>query len=241
MDNTKIGYANFESITALLITTSLWRIMYTIFRSLLPTKECEFSCRLVALLHGLTTAFLGINQCFYIDIPFYHPEWRTTYMQSFILALSAGYFIHDFIWCLQYDRNDKLMLAHHIYSVVFLVRILFKGISGAQTTCGLGAMELTNPFLQVRWFMRNEGLYPTLLFLTTETVFLIVYFILRMLLGTYFTWVIITHPKNDYEFVIFTLIIYLISWMFLLNIVQYVLQKYLNINVKWSSMEIEAD
>lgn len=233
----KNSHTNFESIVAVLVTASIWRLCYTAFTGLLRKKSPEYCSRIIAFLHGLITAFLGINQCFYVDIPFYHPEWRTTYMQSFILALSAGYFIHDLVWCLQYDSKDKLIISHHIYCVIFLTRILYNGVSGAQTTCGLGAMEFTNPLLQARWFIRSEGLYPSVLFLSAETVFLIIYLIIRIVLGTYFMWIIISHPKNDYEFIMFSIIIYVISWMFFVNIVRYVLNKYF---VKRKQTEIKV-
>lgn len=215
-----------ENIIKVIITTLAWRMCYILLCYMFSKKESEYSCRLVALIHGLVTAFFGIKQCFHDDIPFNHPEWKTTYTQSLILALSAGYFIHDLVWCLQFDLKDKLMIVHHIYCVIFLIRILFKGISGAQTTCGLGAMELTNPFLQARWFLRSEGIYPSLLFLSTETVFLVTYFIVRIVLGTSFMWILIQNPKNDLEFITFSLIIYVISWIFFVNILRYVIRKY---------------
>lgn len=223
---TETDYKNLEHLIAVTITTSAWRMCYMVLGHFFPKKTPEYYCRMVALIHGLLTAFLGVNQCLSADIPFYHPEWKTTNTQSFILAVSAGYFIHDLVWCIQFDAKDKLMIVHHIYCVIFLLRILFKGISGAQTTCGLGAMELTNPLLQARWFIRSGGIYPSLLFLSIETVFLITYFLIRIVLGTSFMWVIIRHPKNDIEFITFSIMIYVISWMFFFNIIRYLMSKY---------------
>lgn len=222
----ELDYPNYGVLIAIITTTSAFRFSYIALRLLLKKREPEYSSRIVAFFHGLVTAFFGINQCFYIDTPFYHPEWRTTYLQTFILVFSAGYFIHDLIWCLQYEREDKLMIVHHIYTVIFLLRILFKRVSGAQTTCGLGAMELTNPLLQARWFIRSAGLYPSLLFLTTETVFLLSFTFVRIVLGTYVMSIIIKQPKNDKEFVTSSIIIYVISWMFFINIIKYVKKKY---------------
>lgn len=222
----ELDYPSYGYFIAVVTTTSAFRFSYIALRRLFKKRDPEYSSRLVAFFHGLVTAFFGINQCFYIDTPFYHPEWRTTYLQTLILVFSAGYFIHDLIWCLQYAREDKLMIVHHIYTVIFLIRILFKKVSGAQTTCGLGAMELTNPLLQARWFIRSEGLYPSLLFLTTETVFLMSYVFVRIILGTYVMSIIIKHPKNDTDFIISSIIIYVISWIFFINIIKYVVNKY---------------
>ncbi|CAH2005941.1 unnamed protein product [Acanthoscelides obtectus] len=81
---------------------------------------------MISLLHGFVVAFIGINQCFMIDSPFDHPEWRTTYMQSFLMVASLGYFMHDLVWCFEYQSTDKLMIAHHMYSILALLRMLFK-------------------------------------------------------------------------------------------------------------------
>ncbi|CAG9818571.1 unnamed protein product [Phaedon cochleariae] len=183
---TNSGHINYESIFAVAVSSALWRLGYEATRYVLPKKNPEYSCRIISFVHGLVMAFIGINQCFMIDSPFDHPEWKTTYMQSFLMVTSLGYFVHDLAWCLQHQTEDRLMIAHHVYSVCALFRMLFKGYSGAQATCALGSMELTNPFLQARWFIRSEGMYPSVLFTSVETTFMIVFIAIRIVLGTYF-------------------------------------------------------
>lgn len=236
---TKNGYVNFESLTSVLISSTIWRFVYMISRRTFPKKSCEYGSRLTAFVHGLLVSFLGINECFHIDLPFYHPEWRTSYVQSFILVTSVGYFVHDLIWCMQYDRNDKLIIAHHIYSVVFLMRSLFKGVSGGQTTCGLGAMEVTNPLLQTRWLIHDHGLDPSPLFTCVEYMFLCIFFLVRIVLGTFVTGIVVNHPKNDLEFIISTLVLYVISWIFFVNIIKYVICKYSTGKVRGDIKQIE--
>ncbi|KAJ8968898.1 hypothetical protein NQ317_008835 [Molorchus minor] len=163
------------------------------------------------------------------DSPFAHPEWRTTYTQSFLMVVSLGYFIHDLEWIISYQREDKLMMAHHIYSVLALFRMLFKGYSGGQATCALGSMEITNPFLQARWFIRSEGMYPSILHTSVETTFMIVFFLVRILFGTYLMIIILKQPENDWDFIFLTLAIYLMSWIFFINMIKYVFVKYFGI------------
>nr|CAH7725458.1 unnamed protein product [Callosobruchus chinensis] len=182
----KNNHFNYESLFAVGLSAVFWRSSYILTKYLLPSKCDEYCCRIISLLHGFVVAFIGINQCFMIDSPFEHPEWRTSYMQSFLMVASLGYFMHDLVWCFEFQTSDKLMIAHHAYSIIALFRMLFKGYSGAQATCALGSMEITNPLLQARWFIRSEGLYPSVLFTSVETTFIITFVLVRIVLGTYY-------------------------------------------------------
>ncbi|XP_023019269.1 TLC domain-containing protein 5 [Leptinotarsa decemlineata] len=225
---TKNNHINYESITAVIVSSILWRLGYNAVRYFLPRKNPEYCCRIISFIHGLVIAFIGINQCFLIDNPFNHPEWRTSYIQSFLMVTSLGYFIHDLMWCLKHQRDDKLMIAHHIYSVCALFRMLFKGYSGAQATCALGSMEITNPFLQARWFIRSEGMYPSVLFSSVETTFMVVFVLVRIVLGTYYMVIIFKQPRNEWDFIFLSFTIYVMSWIFFISIAKYALKKYVS-------------
>ncbi|KAL1505549.1 hypothetical protein ABEB36_005091 [Hypothenemus hampei] len=220
------GYINYESPVSLFISFLFWRFLYLIFRYFFQNQSMEFSSRIVSFIHGFMSGFMGINQCFLLDSPFDHPEWKTNYVQSFILTMSIGYFLHDTWWTWMYDRKDKIMLCHHILCVFSLSRIIFKGYSGAQATCSLGCMELTNPFLQIRWFLTTAGRRSTAVFVSTEITFFVIFFLVRIVLGSYFLNVILRQPKNDWDFIFISLGIYIISWVFLLDMLKYVLRKY---------------
>ncbi|RZC41807.1 TRAM LAG1 CLN8 domain containing protein [Asbolus verrucosus] len=216
----------FDSWYAILLSAVIWSLTYQLATFLLPMKSREYCCRVISFWHGVVSAFVGINQCFLIDTPFDHPEWRTTSSQKFLMVCSLGYFIHDLIWCFLYQRESKLMIAHHVYSVFALQRMLYKNNSGAQATCALGSMEITNPMLQIRWFLRSEGYYPSTLFTSVELTFMLLFFLVRIVLGTYFLVVIAFQPKNDWDFRILSVTIYIMSWIFMLNISKYFVNKY---------------
>ncbi|EFA01982.1 TLC domain-containing protein 5 [Tribolium castaneum] len=216
----------YNSWYAITISTIIWAASYQLLRATLPSKNREYCCRVLSFLHGIITAFVGINQCFLIDTPFEHPEWRTTNSQRFLMVCSLGYFIHDLVWCFVYQRDSKLMLAHHLYSVCALRRMLYKNNSGAQATCALGSMEISNPMLQIRWFLRSEGYYPSNLYTSVEITFMIIFFLVRIVLGTYFLIVIAFQPKNDWDFRVLAVTIYAMSWMFMINITKYFVTKY---------------
>ncbi|CAH1099978.1 unnamed protein product [Psylliodes chrysocephalus] len=193
----KYEHINYESTIAVWASTIIWTCFYNFVRYLLP------------------------------DIPFTHPEWKTNYTQSFLMVFSLGYFIYDLIWMYLFElQQEKLMITHHIYCIVALFKMLFKGTSGAQATCALGSMEITNPFLQYRWFIRSEGMYPSALHSAMETTFYIIFFLVRIVLGSYYMVVILRQEHNDVDFIFLALAIYVISWMFQINIIKCILVKY---------------
>ncbi|XP_028130111.2 TLC domain-containing protein 5-like [Diabrotica virgifera virgifera] len=220
------GYLDFETPVAVAFFAGLCRFLYLLVSKIIPTKSPEYHCRVISFIHGFITAFVGINQCFLVDNPFYHPYWRTTYTQSILLAFSAGYFIHDLIWMLEHTRDERVFIAHHFYSAFTLVRILFKGTSGAQASCSLGILEITNPFLQMRWFLSSEGKDDTALFTSIEIMFFSVFLVIRIMVGGYLLKIVLTHPQNDWEFKFMSLSMYILSWVFFVNILQYIFGKF---------------
>lgn len=118
------------------------------------------------------------------------------------------------------------MLYHHVFCVLSLVRILFKGYSGAQATCSLGSMELTNPFLQARWFLRTAGLQSAPVFKSTEITFFLIFVFVRIILGSYYLIIILRQPKNDWDFLFMSIGIYVISWIFVWGMIKYIFKKY---------------
>lgn len=51
------------------------------------------------------------------------------------------------------------MLAHHIVSIFGFSYVLYAGMSGCELIAVLGGSEVSNPFLQTRWFMKETGKY----------------------------------------------------------------------------------
>lgn len=114
-----------DSWYSILISATSWTIIYHFTLKIIP-RDKEYCCRITSFLHGFITAFIGLNHCFSIDVPFYHPEWRTTKSQKCLMVFSLGYFIHDLIWMILYQRDSKLMICHHSYSIFALYRMLYR-------------------------------------------------------------------------------------------------------------------
>lgn len=209
---------------SILASACAWYLLYKLVRYVLPKYEPEFCNRLVTLTHGCTTGFVGLNQCFMDDL-FSDTQSQTSF-QKLLLIYSLGYFIFDLGWCLYFQSETKLMVAHHIFSCYALLRIVYKNYSGAQSTCALGCMEITNPLLQARWFIRTFGYHQSAVFTSVEVTFMLTFLIVRIIFGTVFAMMMVLHPENNLEFKMQSIVIYVISWMFLMNMVKYFSKKY---------------
>ncbi|KAG5866432.1 hypothetical protein JTB14_029683 [Gonioctena quinquepunctata] len=238
----KIGddHINVDLVLSVIVSTVLWRACYGATRYSLPKKNHEYCSRIIALIHGLVAVVLGCGQYISIDSPFEHLESPNSYVHNFTLVTSLGYFIHDLVWCLQYQAEDKMMVAHHIYSVCAMSRILFKGYSGALATCALGFMELTNPFLQARWFIRAEGMYPSRLYTVMELIFIIVFTAVRILFGTYYLIISLIYSRGEWDIIMIILTSYLVSWLFFIDIVKFVSGKYFSFR-KYDVFHVQDD
>lgn len=222
----------YESWTAINISFACWCGVYLLVSIIFADKDPEYRSRLVTVIHGTFSALQGTNQCFQDDWSFSEPDQTTSEFQAFLIVFSLGYFLQDLMWCLYYQTESNLMVAHHMYSCVALLRILRSQKTGGQTTCTLGALEITNPLLQARWFVRSHGMRDTNLFVAIEIAFLIMFLVVRIMVGSCICFFIMTTPRNSWEYKILTMVIYVISWMFMVNITKYFNMKYLQGNIE---------
>lgn len=218
----------YESWTAVYISFTCWCGLYLLASIIFSTKEPEYRSRLVTVIHGVFSAIQGTSQCFQDDWTFREPDKPTNSFQAFLIVFSLGYFMEDLVWCLYYQTESNLMVAHHVYSCIALLRILRSRKAGGQTTCTLGALEITNPLLQARWFIRSHGMRNSVLFIAVEITFILVFTIMRIIIGSVVCFLIVITPANDWEYKFLSGIIYIISWMFMINIVKYINIKYLH-------------
>lgn len=217
----------YESWTAVYISFTCWCGLYFVASVIFADRDPEYRSRIVTIIHGLFSAIQGTTQCFEDSWTFNEPDKPTNEYQAFLIVFSLGYFMEDLLWCLYYQTESNLMVAHHVYSCVALLRILRSQKSGGQTTCTLGALEITNPLLQARWFVRSHGMRDTVLFTAVEITFIVMFFLVRIVIGTVMCFFIIITPENDWEYKFLSGVIYVISWMFMINIGKYINMKYL--------------
>ncbi|KFV92598.1 Transmembrane protein 136, partial [Eurypyga helias] len=98
---------------ALQVTGSLaaWLCLYACFCAWNRHRSCEWSCRLVTLLHGVVvTCLSGYVALWDGPWPLTHAGSPNTPLQIHVLSLTLGYFIFDLGWCLYFQTEGDLML-----------------------------------------------------------------------------------------------------------------------------------
>ena len=139
--------------------------------------------------YGVLTHALVITRsveytAFFEIWPFDTMGYRNTYSQNLTLCLTAGYFIFEIAWCLYMRTEGILMLIHHGISITAMLMSLSTQFSASEVLLTTWGSELTNPFLQIRWFLRETKNYQTMFAYINDLIFFILFFIVRVLIGT---------------------------------------------------------
>ncbi|XP_042656519.1 TLC domain-containing protein 5 isoform X3 [Tyto alba] len=137
-----------------------WLALYAWFCHRCKRRSYEWSCRLVTLTHGILATCLSAYIGF-IDGPWplSHPGSPNTTLQVHVLCLSLGYFLFDLCWCVYFQTEGALMLAHHLVSILGITASLALGESATEVNAVIFGSEITNPLLQARWFLKEMGCY----------------------------------------------------------------------------------
>lgn len=69
-----------------------------------------------------------------------------------LMLWSWGYFAFDLVWCLAHG-SSCMILVHHLSALVAVNVYMGKRYAGCTFACTLALMEITNPFLQTRWYV----------------------------------------------------------------------------------------
>ncbi|XP_072449648.1 TLC domain-containing protein 5 isoform X2 [Chiloscyllium punctatum] len=212
----------------LLVTCSLifWVSLYLSFCQFNNQQHYEWNCRLVTLIHGVFivcfSAYVG-----FIDgpWPFTHPGSPNTELQTQVLCLSLGYFIFDMCWCIYFQTEGLVMLSHHCLSILGIVMVLALGHSAVEVNAVIFGSELTNPFLQIRWFLRESGHYHSVLGDIVDLLFVLLFSCVRIGIGGRLLYCELTSPVPLPVVKLAGVAMYAVSWLFMLSIVKFAWRK----------------
>ncbi|KAF6026165.1 TMEM136 [Bugula neritina] len=176
-----------SKLFALTLYTTLWASMYRIQLSLWSHRTAEWRCRVVSLTHGTLVTYLSYySQCVEGPSVFgIEPGLPNNNTQVFIAKLCLGYFIFDLVWCLCYQTEPPIMIVHHVLSIFGTANMIFQGKWGTELVAVIGATEVSNPLLQLRWFLKSAGYSKTILGEIVDFLFIIVFGAFRFLLSGY--------------------------------------------------------
>lgn len=220
------------SFTALLLPCVslffIWTSLYCLLCIISPNRSYEWNCRLVTIFHASLTTVLSY-WCAFITGPWplvFMGEANTAF-QSFIAAFTLGYFIFDFLWCLYMGTEGLDMLLHHTISVSGIAFIYFDGYSGPELVATILGTEISNPFLQLRWFMRETAKYETFLAKVNDIIFMTLFIIWRLGPGSLLWYrTVLVSPKPKLFVKIGGTGLYLISWVWVVFIVRFARKRF---------------
>ncbi|XP_057624741.1 TLC domain-containing protein 5 isoform X1 [Chionomys nivalis] len=217
-----------------------WLSLYTSFCRLNKHRSYEWSCRLVTFTHGV----LSIGLSAYIGFidgpwPFTHPGSPNTPLQVHILCLTLGYFIFDLGWCIYFQSEGALMLAHHTLSILGIIMALSLGESGTEVNAVLFGSEITNPLLQIRWFLRETGHYHSFTGDVVDFLFVALFTGVRIGVGAHLLFCEMVSPTPKWFVKVGGIAMYAVSWCFMVSIWRFAWKKSIKKYHAWRSRRNE--
>ncbi|MGH0162308.1 UNVERIFIED_CONTAM: hypothetical protein FKN15_042552 [Acipenser sinensis] len=158
-----------------------------------------------------------------------------TPLQLQVLCLSLGYFVFDMCWCIYFQTEGAVMLAHHTMSVLGIVLALWLGESATEVNAVLFGSEITNPLLQARWFLRRAGLYDTLAGDVVDFLFVVLFSSVRIGVGTWMLCCELASPRPCLLVKGCGVAMYALSWLFMVSIARFAYRKSCLKYRKWAA------
>lgn len=206
----------------------LWGNIYLLLHALLrPHRSTEWTCRIVTTLHAFLLSGLGLASMFILGPwPFHYLGQPNTQLHTDTVVLSLGYFLFDFTWCVSCQRVDWVTLLHHAVSVFGFSYVLYSGRYGCEITGVLGASELTNPLLQLRWFLKHSDMYSGGVERAVDWTFATLFCSIRLGAGSVFFFTFVSSPEVDTVARLGATGFYVIGVVFTVQIAVYLYHKY---------------
>ena len=129
----------------------------------------------------------------------------------------------DLFWCIKYNES-KLMIFHHTLTVVGLIYYNFKVSQQFVIVYSLGITEITNPCLQLRWYLKYHGKRDKLFFRIVEIIYITLFTIIRLFVVSYY--VIVMYQLPDLfqtDDLIFVTLGCIVGWGLTFQMFQYIM------------------
>ncbi|XP_034995995.2 TLC domain-containing protein 5-like [Zootoca vivipara] len=220
------------------VTFSLigWFSLYTWSCRWFKGRTYEWNCRLVALTHGvLATGLSGYISFIHGPWPMSYPGSPNTTLQVHALCMSLGYFLFDLGWCVYFQAEGALVLAHHTVCILGITISLALGESATEVIGVIFGSEITNPLLQARWFLREKGLYHTLTGDVVDFFFVVLFTGVRIGVGAWVMYCVLMSPKPKWFIKVSGVIMYTMSWVFMVGICRFAQRKSMKKYHAWRS------
>ena len=226
------------SFLAALSCFFLWTTLYYMICAFNNKRSLEWNCRIITVCHGI----LSCTICLYCGIivgpwPFDALGDPNTHLQTLCIAITLGYFLFDFIWCILMKTEGIDMLLHHITSICGLALSLYLESSGAELIATIFGSEISNPSLQLRWFLRAVGKYETTFAKANDIVFIMLFLCIRIGLGALLFFYTLSSPKPDILIKVGGVALYNISLVWMLLILRFAKRRFFGKRRKHSNQQ----
>lgn len=194
---------------------------------LVTRKGPEWSCRLITLIHGAVVTYFAIKdivinkQSFDLE----HNIPLSDY-QKYYLSITFSYFLFDLSWIHLFGSETFVIYLHHITSICFLFNAIWTNTGGPGISWGLAGLEFTNPYLQMRWFLRTHGYNHTPIHTANEVWFVFSFILIRSVGGTILLYFVEIHPDIGIFTKICVFMLYIVSWLLIGQIFMFIKKKY---------------
>ncbi|WAR06584.1 TLCD5-like protein [Mya arenaria] len=214
-------------ITTLLISCFTWLTLYFTLCLVNPRRSYEWHIRTVTTIHAITVILLGLYSVFVLGPwPFDLMGGKSSDFQTFVITVSLGYFLLDLSWCLYFRTEGPVMMLHHTLSIVGLSICFGIEMYGIEMVTTITGAEITNPLLQLRWFLKETKQYDTKLGDIVDVAFMVIFGVFRIVLGTMLLISCYMQDNTDWLTRFGGTCIYSIGWLFWISIVQYGFKRY---------------
>eukprot|EP00899_Mesostigma_viride_P015592 jgi/Mesvir1/24033/Mv10771-RA.1 len=161
----------------------LFSLCFCLCRLLLRERSHGFVNRVVSIIHAIISCVLA---CLSVE------DWSDLFggiggpnnaAQLLCMQVSLGYFIYDFVCCFFETPLDMITQVHHVLAIAGLAYGVTHGKSGSELVLCLAVIEVSNPMMHTRWCLRELGRKTTPLALANEMLFVLLYFVGRIVIG----------------------------------------------------------
>lgn len=128
--------------------------------------------------------------------------------------------------CIIFSFPGFVIFLHHFLSIIGIGVTCLRGFYGTEMTATIAGSEVTNPLLQLRWFLKEIGQYNTLTGDIVDILFMTIFGFFRIFLGTILLYSYYQNPDTDYFGRIGGTSIYAVGWLFWFSIVKFAIKKY---------------
>ena len=118
------------------------------------------------------------------------------------------------------------MLVHHVISVSALLMGLMLGESGAEITATLAGSEVSNPLLQLRWFLCESNLQHSRIAKINEFAFGLIFLAVRLGPGTALFYCTMSSPDVQLVVKAASVAFYGVTVVMSIQIVDFLKRKY---------------